>query len=94
MNKDQKKSNRPPDNGENKQPRTIFTLILIALVFTILINALYESISGSQFVPVTYDEFLTMVDENQVDSVEFQSDRILILTREPDHQFHRPHRRP
>ena len=82
MNKDQKKSNRPPDNGENKQPRTIFTLILIALVFTILINALYESISGSQFVPVTYDEFLTMVDENQVDSVEFQSDRILILTRE------------
>ena len=82
MNKDQKKPSRPQDNGENKQPRTIFTLILIALVFTILINALYESISDSQFVQITYDEFLTMVDENRVDSVEFQSDRILILSRE------------
>ncbi len=78
---DNKKPGRPPEGGD-RQPRTIFTLILIALVFTILINALYESIADSQFSQITYDEFLTMIDENNVEAVEFQSDRILILSRE------------
>ncbi len=78
---DNKKPNHPPEGGD-KQPRTIFTLILIALVFTILINALYESIADAQFSQITYDEFLTMIDEDNVEAVEIQSDRILILSRE------------
>lgn len=57
-------------------------MILVALIFTVLINALYEGIANAQYKQITYDEFLTMLDEDNVDSVEFQTDRILILSRE------------
>ncbi len=84
MNSDPKKPGRPPDkkDGEGKQPKTILTMILVALIFTVLINALYEGIANAQYKQITYDEFLTMLDEDNVDSVEFQTDRILILSRE------------
>lgn len=84
LNSDPKKPGRPPDkkDGEGKQPKTILTMILVALIFTVLINALYEGIANAQYKQITYDEFLTMLDEDNVDSVEFQTDRILILSRE------------
>ncbi|MCI8524432.1 MAG: ATP-dependent zinc metalloprotease FtsH [Oscillospiraceae bacterium] len=84
MSENPKKPVRPPasQDGDGKPPRTIFTMILVALIFTVLINSLYESITHSQFEQITYDAFLSMLDEDQVDSVEFQTDRILILSRE------------
>ena len=57
-------------------------MVVVALIFTVLINSLYETISNSRYEQITYDVFEEMLDNNQVDSVEFQSDRILILSRE------------
>ena len=59
MNSDPKKPGRPPDkkDGEGKQPKTILTMILVALIFTVLINALYEGIANAQYKQITYDEF-------------------------------------
>ena len=84
LHNDPNKPNRPPDRNDNngKQLRTIVSMILVALAFTVLINFLYESISNSQLQQITYNEFRNMLDADNVDSVEFQSDRILILSRE------------
>ncbi len=84
LNNDPKKPGRPPENrdGEGKQPKTILTLIIVALIFTILINSIYENIANSQYEQITYNQFTQLLDENNVAAVEFQSDRILILTRE------------
>lgn len=57
-------------------------MVVVALIFTVLINSLYETISNSRYEQITYDVFEQMLDKNQVDSVEFQSDRILILSRD------------
>ena len=57
-------------------------MVVVALIFTVLINSLYETISNSRYEQITYDVFEEMLDNNQVDSVEFQSDRILILSRD------------
>ncbi len=84
MSQDPKKPSRQPENqdGDNKQPKTILMMIVAALIFTVFINSLYESIANSQYQEISYDRFVSMLDEDNVDSVEFQSDRILILTRE------------
>ena len=83
MSNDPKKPN-PPDkkNGGDKQPRTIMTMILVALIFTVFINAIYNSISTANLDEITYTEFRSLLDDGKIDSVEFQSDRILILTKE------------
>lgn len=57
-------------------------MILIALVFTIFINAIYDTISKSYLKEIKQTEFHDMLEAGQLDSVEFQSDRILILTKE------------
>ena len=84
MNRDPKKSGRPPDqqDGDNKQPRTILMLIVAALIFTVFINSIYQDIANSQYQEITYDQFMTLLDEDQLAEVQFQSDRILILTKE------------
>ena len=84
LNHDPKKSGRPPDNhdGDNKQPRTILMLIVAALIFTIFINSVYEGIANAQYQEITYDQFTELLSQDQLAEVEFQSDRILILTKE------------
>ena len=82
MNNDPKKPGRPPETGDNKTPKSILIMVVVALIFTVLINSLYETISNSRYEQITYDVFEEMLDNNQVDSVEFQSDRILILSRD------------
>ena len=85
--KNQKPNNRPPQKGDNsdnnRSARTIAILVICALVATLLINTLYSTISNSRFSQISYSEFLTMLENGEIDSVEFSSnDRILILTKE------------
>jgi len=85
LNNDSNK-NRNGQNGSGggSQPptRMIISLIIAALVFTVLINTVYETISKSSQKKISYTEFVTELDGDKLDSVEFQSDRILILTKE------------
>ena len=70
-------------NGNSTPPtRTIISLILVALICTVLINSIYQSFATSYLSEITYTEFLDLLKDGEIDSVEFQSDRILIATKE------------
>ena len=74
------------DNGK-KQPETnpskrIVRMIVLGLLLTFLVILLYNAVSNAGYQEISYQEFLTLLDKDGVDSVEFRADRIMILTRE------------
>ncbi len=55
---------------------------MIAVVFVLVINMLYSSYVNSKLEEIKYNEFQEMLFADEVQEVEIQSDRILILTKE------------
>jgi len=75
--------NNNKKNTGNKTPwKNIIPIVIVALVFTIIVNTLYTNIANSYLQEISFTEFKTMVDSDKVDSIQVQTDRILILTRE------------
>ncbi len=86
MNNDPKKnhSGRDPQNDpdQSKRTKSILTMVVVALVFTVIINLIYTSISNSYLKQITYTEFTDMLEAGQVQAVDIDIDRFLILTKE------------
>ncbi len=78
--------NKQNNNKDNKNGgpslRTVLPLILAALVLTVVINSIVSAVSGSYLEQITWSDFMQMVDNNEIHSIQIQSDRILVLTRE------------
>jgi len=74
------------NGGKNKvdppKGRSILTIIIAALILTIVFNLIYTSISNSYLKEISYSDFMDWVETDQLDSIEFKTDRILILTKE------------
>ena len=86
MNQDPKQ-NRPGHGNQNepdhsKRTKSILIMVVVALAFTIIINLVYTSIANSYLKQITFTEFQTLLDEGKVDSVDIDTDRFLILTKE------------
>ena len=86
MNNDPK-NKKPQDNkqqngDDGRQGRRIVFLMVAALVATLLINTLYTSIANAYLSEITYNEFQDYLDKDQIAELEFQSDRMVILTRD------------
>ena len=77
--------NQNPNNQDNPK-RPSFTqylpLVLIALLITMVFNYVYSSMTSASMNEITYTEFLGMLNNGELDSVQIQSDRILILSKE------------
>ena len=88
MNQDPKKKNQNNQNGgsqnndDERRGKRIILLVVAALVAVLLINSLYASISNAYLTQIRYDEFLDMLDKDEIQSVEFQKDRLIITTKE------------
>ena len=81
--KNKKPQDNKPQNGDDgRQGRRIVFLMVAALVATLLINTLYTSIANAYLSEITYNEFQDYLDKNQIAELEFQSDRMVILTRD------------
>jgi len=75
------------NNNNNNQDqggiwKRIIPIVVVSLVLTLLVNYLYQSVSNSYLEEITFDQFVTLLDEGQIESVEVQSDRLLIVTKE------------
>ena len=86
MNQDPKQ-NRPGHGNQNepdhsKRTKSILIMVVVALAFTIIINLVYTSIANSYLKQITFTEFQTLLGEGKVDSVDIDTDRFLILTKE------------
>ncbi|MBS6312702.1 MAG: ATP-dependent zinc metalloprotease FtsH [Firmicutes bacterium] len=56
--------------------------MVAALIATLLINSLFTTIANAYLSEITYNEFQTYLDKDEIAELEFQSDRMVILTRD------------
>ena len=86
MNNDPKnkkpQDNKPQNGDDGRQGRRIVFLMVAALIATLLINSLYTTIAHAYLSEITYNEFQTYLDKDEIAELEFQSDRMVILTRD------------
>ena len=81
--KNKKPQDNKPQNGDDgRQGRRIIFLRVAALIATLLINSLYTTIANAYLSEITYNEFQTYLDKDEIAELEFQSDRMVILTRD------------
>ena len=81
--KNKKPQDNKPQNGDDgRQGRRIIFLMVAALIATLLINSLYTTIANAYLSEMTYNEFQTYLDKDEIAELEFQSDRMVILTRD------------
>jgi len=79
----QNKNNQNPNKNPNQQGFSF--VILVTLLTAVMVFALYQFRGAeSDEQEITYDEFLRMVDERKVDTVEVRSDRIIITEKTKD----------
>ena len=74
--------NKPQNGDDGRQGRRIVFLMVAALIATLLINSLYTTIANAYLSEITYNEFQTYLDKDEIAELEFQSDRMVILTRD------------
>ena len=75
----QKKNNQNPNNKNNKQGFSF--IILVTLITSILVMALYQFQGKGAESEITYDKFLEYVDKGQVARVEIQNDQLVITMK-------------
>ena len=81
--KNKKPQDNKPQNGDDgRQGSRIVFLMVAALIATLLINSLYTTIANAYLSEITYNEFQTYLDKDEIAELEFQSDRMVILTRD------------
>ncbi len=79
MDNQNNQNNQKPNN--NKTPQGIPFVILVTLITTIMVLALYQFKGVTDSEEITYDKFLAMVDKGEVEKVEIQSDKIVITAK-------------
>ncbi len=76
---------QPGSNGGSgntqgpKNRQSIVILLMIVLVAFIVIRIFSSSLRDSMAQEITYDQFIQMVETGQVEEVQFESDRIVII---------------
>lgn len=61
--------------------KSLFYYLGMALSLTILINMILTQISKSSMEEIDYSRFLSMIDNKQIESVEIQDDKLLIVPK-------------
>jgi cell division protease FtsH len=82
-------NNNKPGNKNGLPNKTAVIIIFIAaLVIWYMFSMLSQQLKDSTNIEITYNEFIKMLDEGKVKSVEVQSDRIKIVpTQQPNPTF-------
>ncbi|MGN1165674.1 MAG: ATP-dependent zinc metalloprotease FtsH [Lachnospiraceae bacterium] len=82
MDNQNNQNNKNQNNNKNQQG--IPFVILVTLITTILVLALYQFKGVTNSEEITYDQFLSMVDNGEVEEVEIQSDKLVIKAKKKD----------
>ncbi len=72
------------NNGSGRNPKTGQTLIVIAIAFLVTVvgmSCLSDALYGSTVKKITYTEFLEMIESENIESVEYGADKLLITPK-------------
>ncbi|MBS4959546.1 MAG: ATP-dependent zinc metalloprotease FtsH [Clostridiales bacterium] len=70
------------DNNRGNDTRTLIWFIVLAIVFTSVINIFMASATTRAVSHIKYSEFMQMLDEGRVSEVELTKDRLIITEKE------------
>lgn len=78
------------NDNNNKKMKPIIIYIIIALMFTLIVNSLIVSIQQKNTIEIGYGEFLSMVDRGEVESVILAPDKIMIYPKQIESEQSKP----
>ena len=84
MNDNQQDQRDPKDPGNNggKMRQPFFIFLILSLVALFITSLIYSRVGNSSTQEITYSQFLELVNEDQVESVVFDGDRIQITLKD------------
>ncbi|MBO6134137.1 MAG: ATP-dependent zinc metalloprotease FtsH [Lachnospiraceae bacterium] len=74
-------NNNNPMNPRNRQ--TLLVMLIATLVTLVCMSYMSRMLNSSSSSEITYSEFMSLVSENQIESVEIAEDRIVITPKSP-----------
>ena len=82
MNNQQNNPNKKPSQTPKRPGKALWLLLLAFLVVAIVFNPILTSLKDAYLEEISFTEFWTLMEEGKLQSVEIQSDRYIILTKE------------
>ena len=67
--------------GSPNDTRTLMTFIILAVLFTSILNMFLSAVTTRKVEEITYTQFLQMLEEKTVNSVEILEDRLVITQK-------------
>ncbi len=74
----------PGGNGENPKKQSILLLLIASLITLFCMSYFMKAMTGNTEREITYNEFIEMVENGEVDSVQIESDRISIKPKKQE----------
>lgn len=71
-------------NGKNPKKQNLLLLLVTALISLLLISYFMRVVSGATNKEISYNEFMDMIEENQVEKVEIDSSQIVIYPKKQE----------
>ena len=82
MNENRQDQRDPENNNNRKQRQPFFIFLIFCLVALFITSMIYGRMGTSNTEEISYSQFLELVNEDQVESVVFDGDRIQITLKE------------
>ena len=82
-NRNSNNNNKNPNDPKNKKTGW-GALIFVAIISLIVVMAMYSLGQDSDSQKISYDEFLEMVDNGEVEKVVLEADRIVITPKDKE----------
>ncbi len=70
--------------GNGNDTKTLMSFIIMAVIFTSVINIFMSAVTSRQTQEISYTQFLQMLDDKKVATVERQSDRLIVTEKVDD----------
>lgn len=88
MDNNQNGSNNGPGNRKGPKNGQTIIIFLIVTVITLIVMALFNSMmNGTTNQEITYNKFMEMLDNGEVDSVVIESNQYVITPKEQPYGF-------
>ena len=72
------------DNNSRFKKRPFFSFIIFYVIATILLNYFLSGINSAPEKAIRYDEFIDMIEKNEVEEVKFSSEKIIITPKDKE----------
>ena len=78
---DNNRNDQKGNPNQNRNHSTILIFMIVTLVTLVLMSIVNRAMNDSTSMEITYDQFLDLLDQNLIDSVTVDTDKLTIVTK-------------